>query len=105
MIQLELLDTPPTSRTENQPWPVYPMILRTSSSHKEAYAKFGKDIRNYSIATKSFEGENGKVTKINCIKLEWSIDENGRRTMMEVKGSEFQLEADLVLFCYGILTS
>lgn len=103
VIQLELLDAPPIERTENQPWPVYPMILRTSSSHKEAYAKFGKDIRNYSIATKSFEGEHGKVTKINCIKLEWSTDANGRKSMKEVPGSEFQLEADLVLFAMGFL--
>jgi glutamate synthase (NADPH/NADH) small chain len=103
VIQLELLDAPPTTRLENQPWPVYPMILRTSTSHKEAMAKYGKDIRNYSIATKSFEGENGKVTKINCIKLEWQTDENGRKTMKEIEGSEFQLEADLVLFAMGFL--
>ncbi|MCT4599012.1 MAG: glutamate synthase subunit beta [Vallitalea sp.] len=101
--QLELLDTPPSSRSENQPWPVYPMILRTSSSHKEAMAKFGKDIRNYSIATKSFEGKDGKVTKINCVKLEWSTDENGRKSMKEIEGSDFQLEADLVLFAMGFL--
>lgn len=101
--QLELLDAPPISRNEGQPWPLYPMILRTSSSHKEAMAKFGKDIRNYSIATKSFEGKDGKVTKINCVKLEWYTDENGRKTMKEIEGSQFQLEADLVLFAMGFL--
>lgn len=104
VVQLELLPMPPVDRTENQPWPVYPMILRTSTSHKEAEAKYGKDIRNYSIATKSFEGENGTVTKINCVKLEWSEpDENGRRQMKEIEGSEFIIEADLVLFAMGFL--
>ncbi|GKX32208.1 dihydropyrimidine dehydrogenase subunit A [Vallitalea longa] len=103
VMQLELLDAPPASRSKNQPWPVYPMILRTSTSHKEAMAKFSKDIRNYSIATKSFEGKDGKVTKINCIKLSWTTDENGRKSMQEIPGSEFQLDADLVLFAMGFL--
>jgi glutamate synthase (NADPH/NADH) small chain len=104
VVQLELMPIPSKDRPANQPWPVYPMILRTSTSHKEAEKVLGKDIRNYSIATKSFEGENGKVTKLNCVKLEWTIPEDGSRPIMkEIPGSEFTIEADLVLFAMGFL--
>lgn len=104
VVQLELLPMPPKDRPANQPWPVYPMILRTSTSHKEAKAILGKDIRNYSIATKSFEGKDGKVTKLNCVKLEWTTPEDGSRPQMkEIAGSEFSIDADLVLFAMGFL--
>jgi len=102
--QLELMPMPPAERPASQPWPMFPRILKTSTSHKEAEALLGKDIRNFSIATKSFEGENGKVTKINCIKLEWTTPEDGSRPQMkEIEGSEFVIEADLVLFAMGFL--
>lgn len=102
--QLELLPMPPTERSAHQPWPTYPMVLRTSTSHKEAEHVFKKDIREYAIATKYFSGKEGKVTKLHCIKLEWSKpDKAGRRSFTEVPGSEFIVEADLVLFAMGFL--
>ncbi len=104
VVQLELLPMPPLERNEFYPWPTYPMILRTSTSHEEAEAKFGKDIRNYSISTESFEGEKGQVKKLNCMKLDWSEpDKNGRRQMQPIEGSEFSIDADLVLFAMGFL--
>jgi glutamate synthase (NADPH/NADH) small chain len=103
VIQLELMPMPPKERTEDFPWPTYPMILRTSTSQEEAAAVYGDDPRQYSIATKSFSGENGKVTKLNCIKLNWIKDENGRMKMEEIPGSEFTIDADLVLFAMGFL--
>lgn len=104
VVQLELMPKPPEGRTTQYPWPTYPMILRTSTSHEEAMSKFDKDVRNWSVGTKYFSGEAGKVKKLHCVKLEWSEpDANGRRQMTEVPGSEFDIDADLVLFAMGFL--
>ena len=80
------------------PWPNWPMILRTESSHQEG----GK--RRWSVATQKFTGENGQVTKLHGIELEWSEpDANGRRGMKEIPGTEFVLDVDLVLLAMGFL--
>ncbi len=102
--QLELLPIPPLERDESQPWPVMPRLHKQSSSHIEAEAALGKDIRNYSIGTKSFEGKDGKVTLLNCVRLEWTTPEGGGFPQMkEIPDSEFAIEADLVLFAMGFL--
>ena len=94
----ELLPMPPASRTPEMPWPNWPMILRTESSHEEG----GK--RRWSVSTKKFTGENGHVTKLHGIELEWGPpDASGRRAMNEVPGSEFELDVDLVLLAMGFL--
>ncbi|MCT4619706.1 MAG: glutamate synthase subunit beta [Marinisporobacter sp.] len=95
--QLELMPQPPEKRTEKMPWPAWPMILRTNTSHEEG----GE--RQWSIATKYFSGENGKVQKIHCIKLKWREDLKGSRKMEEIPGTEFTLDAELVLFAMGFL--
>jgi glutamate synthase (NADPH/NADH) small chain len=97
--QFELLPQPPDARTEETaPWPYWPMILRTSSSHEEGV------IRDWSINTKSFSGDAaGNVRKLHGIRLEWFKDETGRPKMREIAGSEFELKADLVLFALGFL--
>src|SRR5262249_35609972 len=91
--QFELLPPPPATRTEEiAPWPYWPMILRTSSSHEEGV------IRDWSINTKSFSGDaHGNVKKLHGVRLEWAKGENGRPTMREIPGSEFEMNADLVL--------
>jgi len=96
--QFELLPQPPETRTEEvAPWPYWPMILRTSSSHEEGV------IRDWSINTKSFSGDaRGNVQKLHAVRLEWVTD-NGRPVMKEVRGSEFELECDLVLLALGFL--
>ena len=96
VVQLELLPKPPPSRNETMPWPYWPTILRTSSAHEEG------GVRDWSVATKRFTGENGKVKLLHCIRLEW-IFENGRSTMKEIPGSEFTIDADLVLLAMGFL--
>ncbi len=93
--QLELMPKPPEDRDESTPWPEWPYMLRTSSSHEEG------GVRDWSIATKHFSGANGQVKKLHCIRLEWSKDESGRMKMTEVPGSEFELDADLVLLAMG----
>jgi len=95
--QFELLPQPPDGRTPDMPWPNWPMILRTSSSHEEGV------IRDWSINTKAFHGKNGKVTELEAVRLEWVTGDNGRPQMKEVAGSEFRLKADLVLLALGFL--
>jgi glutamate synthase (NADPH/NADH) small chain len=94
--QFELLPMPPEKRTLEMPWPDWPMILRTSTSHEEGVR------RDWSINTKSFSGENGVVKRLHGVRLEWKRD-NGRLAMEEVAGSEFELECDLVLLALGFL--
>jgi len=103
--QLELLPMPPKERDNSQPWPVFPRLYKTSSSHKEAKATLNKDIRMFSIGTKEFLGDdNGNLTGLKCIKLEWIPQEGGGfPKMLEVEGSEFVIEAELCLFAMGFL--
>jgi NADPH-dependent glutamate synthase beta subunit-like oxidoreductase len=96
--QIELLPMPPEDRASTNPWPTWPIILRTSSSQEE-----GCD-RMWSIQTKEFVGEGGQVRNLKCVKLEWSgPDAGGRRTPREIPGSEFDLAADLVLLAMGFV--
>ena len=94
--QFELLAKPPEVRTADMPWPNWPMILRTSTSHEEGV------IRDWSINTKFFSGKNGRVEKLHGIRLNWKTD-NGRMVMEEIPGSEFVLDCDLVLLALGFL--
>jgi len=94
--QYELLPMPPEKRTAAMPWPDWPMILRTSTSHEEGVT------RDWSINTKYFSGENGVVKKLQGVRLNWK-QENGRMMMEELPGSEFELDCDLVLLALGFL--
>jgi glutamate synthase (NADPH) small chain len=89
--QFELLGKP-DDPLRNPVWPYWPTRLRTSSSHEEGAN------RDWSVATKSFVGENGKVKALKAVRLKW---EGGK--MIEVPGSEFEMPADLVLLAMGFL--
>ncbi|MBE9504819.1 MAG: glutamate synthase subunit beta [Proteobacteria bacterium] len=95
--QFELLPEPPKERQEDNPWPQWPAILRTSTSHEEG------GIRDYNILTKSFSGSNGKVEKLHAVRVEWSKDDEGRWQMKELPGTEFEQEVDLVLLAMGFV--
>ncbi len=96
--QLELLPQPPVNENKQLTWPNWPMKLRTSTSHQEGCE------RQWSVLTKSFEGnENGEVTKLICVEVEWKKSEDGSMNMIEVEDSEFIIEADLVLFAMGFV--
>ncbi len=96
--QLELLPQPPVNENKQLTWPNWPMKLRTSSSHQEGCE------RQWSILTKSFEGnENGEVTKLICVEVEWKKSADGSMKMIEVEDSEFEIEADLVLLAMGFV--
>lgn len=90
--QFELLPQPPEQENKPLVWPYWPTKLRTSSSHEE-----GCD-RDWSVATKRFEGKNGKVEKLIGVRLEWK---DGK--MSEIPGSEFEMKADLVLLAMGFV--
>ena len=101
--QFELLPKPPDGRTIDMPWPYWPMIYRTSSAHEEATGIFGSDVRDFSINTKSFAGENGVVKKLHGIRLEWEMQGSRPVKMKEAAGSEFELDCDLCLLALGFL--
>ncbi|MBI1179422.1 MAG: glutamate synthase small subunit [Alphaproteobacteria bacterium] len=87
--QIEILPRPPERENKGLTWPNWPMKLRTSSSQAEGA------IRDFAVMTTSFEGENGVVTALNCIR----VDDG----MQQVPGSEFQIPADLVLLAMGFV--
>ena len=91
--QFELLPQPPAEENKPLVWPYWPTKLRTSSSHDE-----GCD-RDWSVATKRFEGKNGKVEKLIGVRLEWK---DGK--MQEIAGSEFEMKADLVFLAMGFVS-
>lgn len=95
--QLELMDAPPAIRSKNNPWPDWPLIMRTSSAHEE-----GGD-RDYSVMTKKLSGSNGKVTNLHAVKIEFKKDSSGKINLIEKENSEFTIKADLVLLAMGFL--
>ena len=100
IVQIELLPKPPAEgqRPDNQPWPYYPMFLRTSSSQEEGCE------RQWSILTKKFSADaQGNVRKLHGVQLQWVKGDNGQMKMQELPGSEFELPADLVLLALGFL--
>ncbi len=94
--QLEILPEPPVERAEDNPWPLWPRIYRMSTSQKEGC------VRKFCIASKEFEGVDGRVSALHCVEVEWRL-EDGRYMMHEVEGSEFTLKADLVLLAMGFV--
>ncbi len=95
--QFELLPMPPEQRTPAMPWPRWPMILRTSTAHQEG------GTRDWSVNTQAFLGENGVVTKLRGVRLEWNPGPDGRPQMKEIPGSEFEIPCDLCLLAMGFL--
>jgi glutamate synthase (NADPH/NADH) small chain len=93
--QFELLPQPPEHENKAMTWPYWPIKLRTSSSHEEGCS------RDWAVATKRFEGRDGKVAKLVAARVEWQKDASGAMRMVEVPGSEFELPADLVLLAMG----
>jgi glutamate synthase (NADPH/NADH) small chain len=95
--QIEILAKPPKDRSETMPWPSWPMILRTSSSHEE-----GCD-RNWSIVTKEFVGDDkGNLKGLKIAEIEWKV-QDGKAVMVERPGSERELPCELALLAMGFL--
>jgi glutamate synthase (NADPH/NADH) small chain len=96
---IELLERPPDRRDASTPWPLWPLMFRSSSSHDEG----GK--REFALSTKRLLGENGRVTELEAVKLRFAPPDpkTGRRDFQEIAGSEFRLPADLVLLAMGFV--
>ena len=105
--QLEMMPKAPDSRTEMNPWPEWPRICKTDYGQQEAIAVFGSDPRVYTTTVKEFiKDKKGKLCKAVLVKLEGKKDEKTGRTMMvEIPGSEYTVDVDLVLIAAGFLGS
>ena len=95
--QLEIMPQPPEKEDKKLTWPNWPLKLRTSSSHIEGCE------RDWSVATKSVAGKDGRVTGLNMVRTEWTQSNDGRWKMSEVEDSEFVINADLVLLAMGFI--
>jgi NADPH-dependent glutamate synthase beta subunit-like oxidoreductase len=94
--QLEILPEPPRTRPLDTPWPTWPRIMRTSSSHEE-----GCD-RRWAVMTREFTGNDGRVQELRGCRVEWS-QQGGTWKLKELPGTEFSLKVDLVLLALGFL--
>ncbi|HPU81162.1 glutamate synthase subunit beta [Accumulibacter sp.] len=90
--QFEVMPQPPEQENKSLTWPYWPLKLRTSSSHEEGCT------RDFAVSTKEFVGENGKLTALKVVRVNWS---EGR--MQEVPGSEMDIPVDLVLLAMGFV--
>jgi len=94
--QIEILPQPPADKNPDTPWPFYPNILKTSSSHKEGC------IRKWSLNTNKFIGQNGQLTEVEVEEVEWTKDETGRWNM-KATGKTDIIKADLVFLALGFV--
>ncbi len=99
ILQIELLPQPPKSRTHHMPWPTYPMLLKTTSSHEEGAN------REWAIATKEFiRDDNGNLKAFKVVNLEWKLGDDGRASgFQEIAGSERDIPCQLVLLAMGFV--
>jgi len=97
VLQLELMPKPPQNRGESDPWPLWPMTLRISSSHEEG----GE--RKWGVLTKEFKGnENGELSHIKLVDIEW-VNQGGRQNMVEIQGTERDVPCELALLAIGFI--
>lgn len=95
---IELLERPPDHRHRSTPWPQWPLMFRTSSSHEEG----GE--RAFAVLTKRFSGRAGRVERLHAVRIRFGEpDASGRRPMEEIPGTEFEMPADLVLLALGFV--
>jgi len=92
--QLEILPEPPPSRPSDNPWPNWPRIMRTSSSHEEGCNRI------WSVKKKSFSGIETRDSAVNCCSVEW-INNEERWLTKEIAGTDFTIAADLVILALG----
>jgi len=97
--QFELLPAPPKERTSENPWPLWPNVFRISTAHEEG------GTREYCVSTTRFSGRDGRLERLHAVRVEFVSNGNGRQVMREIPGTEFEIEADLVLLAMGFLGS
>lgn len=96
--QIELLAKPPLSRNDNNPWPLWPMVLMTSSSHEEGVE------RQWAILTKEFLGDNsGRLTGLRIVEIKWGINAQGKMGFEEIAGTDRVVPCELALLAIGFV--
>ncbi len=95
--QIEILPKPPEERAAGNPWPYWPTVLKTSTSHEEGCE------RMWSVSTKRFIGAGGKLKQVELVEVEWAKDDNGAWKMNEKPGSEKIIDVDLVFLSMGFV--
>ena len=95
--QIEIMPKPPVGHNPNTPWPQWPVVLKTSSSHEEGC------IRRWSLTSNRFLEEDGKVCGVEVEEVEWAPGAEGERPVMKPTGKNEILKADLVLLAMGFL--
>ncbi len=95
--QIEILPKPPVERAANNPWPYWPTVLKTSTSHEEGCERL------WSVSTKRFIGKGGKLKQIELVEVEWTKDEKGAWKMNEKEGSEKILDVDYAFLSMGFV--
>jgi len=96
--QIEILSQPPQNENKALTWPNWPHKMRTSSSQEEGCHRI------WDLMTKAFIADSsGNVSAIQCIKVAWSLDDDGQWRMREIEGSEFELKAGLVTLAMGFM--
>ncbi|WP_294634782.1 glutamate synthase subunit beta [uncultured Bacteroides sp.] len=95
--QIEIMPQPPVGHNEATPWPQWPVVLKTTSSHEEGC------IRRWSLASNRFIGKNGKVCGVEVEEVEWIASPDGGRPTMKPTGKNEVIEADMVLLAMGFL--
>jgi glutamate synthase (NADPH) small chain len=104
LVQLEILPRPPDRRAPDNPWPHWPRTLRVDYGQEEAAAVWGADPRRFGVATRRFLGDDdGRVTALETVDVEWLTGGNGRAAPREVAGTERVVSADLVLLAMGFV--
>lgn len=95
--QLEIMPKPPEREDKLLTWPNWPLKLRNSTSHDEGCE------RGWSVSTRRVVGDNGRVTGLELVRLEWKKGDDGQFRMNEIEGSEFVINADLILLAMGFV--
>jgi glutamate synthase (NADPH/NADH) small chain len=104
LVNFELLPKPPAERADDNPWPEWPRVFRVDYGHEESEAKFGRDPREYQILSKEFlVDDQGRLRGIKTVEVAWTKDDEDKWTMSEVKGSEKEWPAQLILLSMGFL--
>lgn len=95
--QIEIMPKPPVGNNPATPWPNWPVVLKTTSSHEEGCE------RRWSLATSRFIGEDGRLTGLEVEEVDWVCDDKGGRPKMVPTGKKEILKADMVFLAMGFL--
>jgi glutamate synthase (NADPH/NADH) small chain len=95
--QLEIMPQPPLKENKQLVWPDWPLKLRTSSSQEEGA------VRDFAVQTRRAVAQGGRIAGLECVRVEWRLGDGGKMNLVDVPGSEFTLQADLVLLAMGFV--